>query len=311
MIKLTLKDLKLFMADKRGLLLTFLLPVAIITLFALAFGGIGKHGKDSPVQLVIADEDQTIESKKVVTGLDSLKEFQVVGVTTERAFNLVKKGDIAAALILHKGFQDSVLAGTNAPVEMVYDEAKNAERGILQGALIGHLINFTGTRSMERNAIKRFDQQNPDLDPAMREAIHQQIASNFTPDQTRKTQESFIKTTAIVAAVENSPGLVQAVAGTAIMMLLFSLAAIGASLIDEKQEGTLKKMLYSPLNPVSILFGKMLLANIISVMQLTVMFVFAWVAFGLAIFQNLPALIIMILATSFACHGNTGLSQSQ
>jgi ABC-type multidrug transport system permease subunit len=137
----------------------------------------------------------------------------------------------------------------------------------------------------------------------MREAIHLQIASNFSPQQSQKTQDSFLKTTPIVASEETSPGLIQAVAGTAIMMLLFSLAAIGAGLIDEKQEGTLKRILYAPVNPINILLGKMLLANVISVFQLLVMFLFAWLAFGLAIFGNLPALVIMVLATSFACSG--------
>src|ERR1035438_2629029 len=52
---------------------------------------------------------------------------------------------------------------------------------------------------------------------------------------------SEIKMTKLVAAKgDNSVGLVQAVAGTAIMMLLFSVVGIGASLLDEKQEGTLK-----------------------------------------------------------------------
>jgi hypothetical protein len=156
-----------------------------------------------------------------VAGLDSLKEFRVMQVSLEKAIDMVKKGDKAAALILHKGLNDSLEAGRNANIEMVYDQAKDAETGILQGALIGHLINLTGTRSMERNAIERFDKQNPDLEPAMREAIHLQIASNFSPQQSQKTQDSFLKTTPIVASEETSPGLIQAVAGTAIMMLLF------------------------------------------------------------------------------------------
>lgn len=39
MIKLALKDLKLFFADKRAMMLTFAVPIALITLFAFAYGG--------------------------------------------------------------------------------------------------------------------------------------------------------------------------------------------------------------------------------------------------------------------------------
>jgi hypothetical protein len=42
MLKLASKDLKLFFKDKRAVLLTFAIPMALITLFAFAFGGVGK-----------------------------------------------------------------------------------------------------------------------------------------------------------------------------------------------------------------------------------------------------------------------------
>jgi len=99
----------------------------------------------------------------------------------------------------------------------------------------------------------------------------------------------------------NQLGLLQAVAGTAVMMLLFSVVGIGMGLLDEKQEGTLKRLLYSPMNPINILFGKMLSANIISILQLLVMFVFASLVFGLDIGAHLPGMLITIVATAFAC----------
>lgn len=100
---------------------------------------------------------------------------------------------------------------------------------------------------------------------------------------------------------DNVPGLVQSVAGAAVMMLLFSVAGIGASLLEEKQEGMLKKLLCAPIHPDSILFGKMALANIMSIAQLTIIFVYAKVAFGLDIISHIPSLALMIVVTSYAC----------
>jgi len=96
-------------------------------------------------------------------------------------------------------------------------------------------------------------------------------------------------------------GIVHVVAGTSVMMLLFSVAGIGGSLIDEKQEGMLKKLLCSPLPTNHILYGKMVFANIISIAQLIIMFVYVWLAFGLNIMHHLPSLAIMILAIAYAC----------
>jgi ABC-2 type transport system permease protein len=97
--------------------------------------------------------------------------------------------------------------------------------------------------------------------------------------------------------------LVHSVAGTAVMMLLFSVAGIGGSLLDEKQKGMLKKLLCSPIPPDHILFGKLVFANIISIIQLIIMFVYAWLTFGLDIVHHLPSLILMICTIAFACSG--------
>lgn len=302
MIKLALKDLKLFFADKRAMLLTFAVPIALISLFAFAFGGAGQtKGSSRPTTLVMADEDKTVASKNIITQIDSLKEFNVALTSLDSAENLVKKGDESAILVIHKGFSDSLNAGNKPPIEFKYDAAKEAEVGILQGALIGKLMGIIGAKSMLKGAITKFDFENPDLDSATREKIHAQIADNFSSDATNKQTESFIQSTPLIAEAENSPGLIHAVAGTAIMMLLFSVVGMGASMLDEKQEGTLKKLLYSPLSPNSILFGKMISANILSSLQLVVMFIFAKLVFGLDIFPHLPSLLLMIVATAYAC----------
>src|SRR5437879_5562950 len=112
MIRLALKDLKLFFADRRSLMLTFAVPIALITLFAFAFGGVGQEkGKAKPTRLVVADEDKTDASKDVIAQLDSTKELEVSMTGVEEAENLVKKGDEAAVLVFHKGFSDSLNAG--------------------------------------------------------------------------------------------------------------------------------------------------------------------------------------------------------
>lgn len=101
----------------------------------------------------------------------------------------------------------------------------------------------------------------------------------------------------------NLVGLVHSVAGTSVFLLLFSVAGIGGSLLDEKQEGMLKKLLCSPLPPDYILLGKLVFAYIISIIQLTIMYIYAWLVFGLDIMHHLPSLVLMIFTIAFACSG--------
>jgi ABC-type multidrug transport system permease subunit len=74
-------------------------------------------------------------------------------------------------------------------------------------------------------------------------------------------------------------------------------------LLEEKENGTLKRLLYSPIRPSSILFGKMTAAGLTALLQLTVLFVYAKMSFHLDLGKNVPGLIVMMVSTAFACAG--------
>jgi ABC-type multidrug transport system permease subunit len=95
--------------------------------------------------------------------------------------------------------------------------------------------------------------------------------------------------------------LIQSFAGTAVMMLLFGVAAIGSSLLGEREEGTLKRLLYAPMNPLQILFGKMLYSMLLATIQLIVMLAFTVWVLGLEINGNLFYVFLLIIITAYAC----------
>src|SRR5687767_10864336 len=202
MFKIAIKDLKLFTADKRAMLLTFLLPIALISLFAMAFGGGGKR-ESRPMELIVADEDHTPESGMIIAQLDSMKEFTVRKISLDTAERLIKKGDENAVLVLHKGLSDSMKKDAFLPLELKYDAAREMETGLLMGALSGSLMKITGSKSLSRQAIANFDRQNPVMDTALREMVHRQIEQNFSGGGTAQ-QQPVIRATPLVAEEENS-----------------------------------------------------------------------------------------------------------
>jgi len=295
MFKLFKKDLILFFHDQRSVILTFLLPVILITLFAFAYGSIGAYnGRSEPVKLIVADLDQTKSSKEIIYKIDSLKDISITLSDSIKSKKLVIKGKYAGALIIYKGFQDSLEAGKAMPVELVYDRSREMEIGILQQNLISILMSSSGEIIVKKSIEKYLHDQFPDIDISTRENILKTAIkkNNNTPA---------IKWTSIVGIKNDTKlGLIQAVAGTAILMLLFSVALVGTSILEEKENGTINRLLYSPLKGSSILYGKMLFAFFISILQLTAMFLFAWLIFRMDLSVNIPALILMIIATAFA-----------
>lgn len=297
MFTIALKDIRIFLNDRRGLLMAFAVPIALITLFAFAFGGAGRgEEKPEPRKLVIADLDQSAQSKMLIADLDSLEEFRVTVTTADSATEMVMKGKRAAVLLIHEGFGDSVTNRTTPVVEIKFDEAEGPEVAILSGALYGKLNEFTGR--MKYGSLLPAPPPGK-YDSAAIDSMMSAPGAVYAPLTPKPNIE--VRQTAVLKQAENSPGLVHAVAGTAIMMLLFSVTAMGMAMLDEKQEGTLKKLICSPISPTSILFGKMISVNIISMMQLAVMFIYGWLVFGLDIVHHIPSLLIMIFCTAYAC----------
>ena len=67
------KDLKIFIADKRGMIVSIAVPVALASFMALIFGGVGSGGgggtKMNAVPLAIVDHDQSDLSRLLVLDL--------------------------------------------------------------------------------------------------------------------------------------------------------------------------------------------------------------------------------------------------
>ncbi len=297
------KDLKLFFADKKGALLTFALPILLISLFAFAFGGVGGNRTAKPVQLLVVDNDFTKDSKEMLLNLEALKGVKTIAEERVTAINLVKKGKYVAVLIVEKGFQDSVALGKDLPLELKYDAAREIEMGMLQSVLMQNLMTSVGKKMMNGKMEASFDANFPGTPKNIKEKALRLMNSDQAGMNTMMGENNMgLQMTSVIkeAIRKGNLGLIQAVAGTAIMMLLFSIAGIGGGLLDEKEAGTLKRLLYSPVKPTDVLFGKMLAALLLSIFQLSIMFVFSWLVFGLPIFKDLSSLILMIIATAFA-----------
>jgi ABC-2 type transport system permease protein len=303
MLRIIIKDLKLFGTDKRAVVMTFFLPIFLISVFAMAFGG--AEEKDSrPMTLVVTDEDHSTLTIDIIAKLDSLQSIEVLPLPLDSAQRKVRTGQESAVLIFHKGFKDSVDDGKNIPIELRFDQSRIAEIGLLQQALMSNLMRMIGTNTIMKRQMEKVDKQFGIVDTNMLKSIHAEIEKSFAESNAGGGNEGIsIQMTPMIEEKQSNPGLIHAVAGTAVMMLLFGVTAMGARILEEKESGTLKRLLYSPINPASVMLGKMASSMLISLFQLSIMFIFASFAFKLDLARNIPALITMLLATAFACSG--------
>lgn len=181
MIQIALKDIRLFLKDIKAFILVMILPIALVSLFIMAFGGTGSSsGNANPMGIAATDLDSTEASINTMNKLDSLKGLRLDHIPYEEGRKRVKQGNETALLVFYEGFQDSIESGGNPPMELFFDRSQEMEVNILQQAINGKLMGILGSKNMEKKVHQMIDKQYADLDKATREMIHNQASEGFS-----------------------------------------------------------------------------------------------------------------------------------
>jgi ABC-2 type transport system permease protein len=92
-------------------------------------------------------------------------------------------------------------------------------------------------------------------------------------------------------------------AGIGVMFLLFSASGAGGSLLEEEESGTLDRLIGSRAGMSGVLAGKWTFLVLMGITQLTVMFTWGSLVFGLPLWSHLPGFFIITTATAAAAAG--------
>lgn len=321
------KDIRLFFKSKSAVLLTYLVPMVITLIFGAVFGGMGKPSGMNEIRILMVDDDKTEFSELFRTTIDSLPEITIHTKYTSRDSTIlfdiesmdewIRRGKRSIGIFLPKGFEQRMKNGEKLPLEIHYDPKFSVEYGIITG-IIQKVIMSKFPQLMFNNLWKKVDKfLGEEKGNYFKSDISHTVSKYFTdsPNTEQNVLSSIsktgnlqlletpveIKSVQLLGEEEENIMFVQYVAGMAVMFLLFSVVGAGSSILEEKNNGTIKRLLIAPVKRREILTGKMLFVSLMGFSQLIVLFIFGWLVFSLNIFKDIPALLVMIVVTTLAC----------
>jgi ABC-2 type transport system permease protein len=338
---LAAKDIRLFFRDKVGMALGFLLPITLIAVFGAVFGSMaGEDGGGLPRQTIrIADADQTAASRRLIEVLSKSKLAEVIAENGGRPFTrdelveAVRKGKAAVALVIEKGFEAGLGKDGRPALELLRDPAKEMEYRIASQALFPAVMeltdgrqarkmplaivrSFIGDEAFGKADLSDLEKKSDEIYEAISKATSGGSASRAGAPEAGGTagfdfmgsmlglRETTVTPDQQSAGERKKMGmLAQSVAGTAVMMLLFGLAACGTTILQERDSGTLRRLLITPAPRAAILAGKFAFTFTIGLLQLAVMFAFGALVFRIPVFRSPGALLLVCIATCAACTG--------
>jgi ABC-2 type transport system permease protein len=327
--------------DYAALALSFVLPIVLFTIFSLIFGrmSFGGGGDAPKIKLLALDLDKSSVSRRLLESLGKqtalrVEYYERISEATsdettdprEKAVELVRKGKYSAALIVPPGWSGKIkLLPPGAPsVELIYDAANPMAQytvsGLLQASAmsaIPDVLSDAAYKWLDSSGIKTTTGQRKALNNLLAEFALGKSSGDSEGDSAADDKKTADKATPGLLPVkataarsvsnDNHPSSASSInsyyaAGIGVMFLLFSMVNAGGSLLQEEEAGTLERLLNANVSMRALLAGKWLFYAIEGVIQLTLMFVWGALVFGVDLWsvKHLCGFFAMTLPTAAA-----------
>jgi ABC-2 type transport system permease protein len=313
--------------DRAALALSFILPIAFFSIFAVIFGG--RRDSMPKITVIVVDEDRSHTSQRLVQGLvqegslvvrtrpaSKNKGTQPPEYTAATAEAAVKAGEAPVALIVPRGFAENPISfgrGQDRPTIQLLNDNSDMVAWQMVAGLLQKVAMTSMPDVMAEQGSKYADQfvggftreQRKRMDDGLRQLRQHENAGTPTEGNAASNGPSSggiiaVKARAVVGENKNNPMVSFYAAAIGVMFLLFTASGAAGSLLDEADSGTLERVLSSRVTMTTLLAGKLAFSTLLAFSQLVLMFVWAWAVFKLDFLDHIPGFVVMGVCTSFA-----------
>ncbi len=311
-LSVTIKDLKILAKDKAAFITLFLSPLMFIIVMSLALGqSFGSLGDTNAVPILVVNNDpHGTQALQFVAGLRNVAATSQLSVeqrdgqghvlTNAGAQHLISDQSRSMAVIIPASFSRSVMRGLPVTVQFMVDPGASRQVVKPVQAVVGEILTQTVEPVMTAHQVAEV------LSGKVSSTLSHQVSVALTRPGAKRTVDLTAVTPPGVTAPKYPSVYQQNVPGYAIMYTFFIVATMATSVLQERRDGTFRRLLTMPINKAALLAGKMLPYYIVSLLQITILFGVGRLVFGMDLGPHPAGLVLITLALS-ACAVSLGL----
>jgi ABC-2 type transport system permease protein len=303
------KEIRIILADRGALAILLLLPLLLGSLFAgLNLMLADEEGNPNILlDVILVNEDTGTFGSEVAKSIRAIDQLSVQhSSTVSSAEQRVAEGEVAAAIIIPADFSEKIDSYTPTEIEVIIDPAQAETASIVTGIMNQVVAEVTIWGEIQygiRTILSEAD--------LMAEASPDQLrgieAQNMGVIMTTLNEMRRNPTIAVIS--ENLEGIATQ-SGIAlfitflfpaftVMFIFFIVGAESASLLQERETGTLRRLLSAPLPRWTVVAGKMLAYGLLVCTQVVILFTLGRLAFNISLGSDPFALAAITLAVAF------------
>jgi len=313
-------DIRLYLTDRRALIVGIVIPILIAAFFGYVFGGNGSAAELGRIPIAVDDEDQSNVSRAIVADLVKDPMLEVQALERAPATQLVRSGKVQAAAVVPKGFGDAAVRAlfrsVDKPrVELLVDPSQTGTGRIVEGLFTQYGMQeitkeafggATGRAALAQgldwvNRVSSVDQ--PDraelkalLEAARNLSLRQTAAgSSAAPSLQRGLSIPYVLATTKVTSAQDVPynGYAHSFAGMTVQFILFAGIDAGVLLLLTRDRGIWQRLRAAPLQKWQFLLARTFATTLISLFQFTVIYAVALTVFNVRISGSLAGLVAL------------------
>lgn len=312
-----IKDVKLAFRDRAALIFMLLAPFLLTLGMGLVtgrFSGDNSSGvSDIPVVIVNQDDGELSKALVDLFNSEDLAELvePTIGTSPEAARQMVDEDTVAAAIIIPAEFTNSIIPEQGAfdngnqpkviKIEMYANPARPTSAGVIKSILDEFMSRIEESTLSGQTAIVQL---------LMSQRISPEQAQTASNEMNQRlANESQGETLAIKLNSSTADGeeikfdvLAYLAPGMALMFLMYTVSYGGRSILTEKAQGTLPRLLVSPTSSTQILGGKVFGIFLTGVAQLLILIGGTSLMFQLK-WGDALGVFVLVLAAVFGATG--------
>jgi ABC-2 type transport system permease protein len=259
--------LRSLLRDRGALAMSFILPGIVFAIFAVIFSG--ASGGALSVRVAVADLRSDAASSQFIEQLfanENIRRIEAQASGREAVRAMVRDGASDVGLVVRAldGPLSQPTIGGEAHIEMITDPSREIASSMLSGLIQQAYVSLLPATSAQTRFFDR---------------------TAATPDS-----DSF-------SAVAYYAGAV------AVMFLLFSSLTQALTYLDERESGLLERIASGPGRIAVVIDGKFLFMVVLGWVQVLIVFLVAWLVFGLDLPAHLGPWAVTTLAAAIAASG--------
>jgi len=296
------KELQIiFLGDRGTLIGLFVMPLAIAILSGAVFGG-----EESPINIpvVVVNQDAGGYGDSIVEVLKDIKEISLESqAIPAEAEGKVAVGEFMAAVIIPSNFTQSIDDYEATKITVSIDPAQ-AQYGRIITTIIEEIAGAMAIQGEIRYGIREVltdmgldEAVNPDVfraSQAQTEGVIFTQMQHLQTDEPIQLQRVDVKGDGVFSWEDNLFALT--LPGLTVLFAFFVIPSIATELIKEKELGSLRRLIASPLPKGALIGGKVLAYTLLVIIQVVLVFGIVVLFFDMPLGRSLLGLLLITIA---------------